>query len=201
MNPYCVPVNINLPLFNTKLSPVDFLTGQPQWADNVKTQPMLATHFALDWQDAVSKELQEFFYDHGQKICLCEIFFRYPNTVSPIHSDTKSIGDYSKINWILGGKDSTMHWYLPNDKFFNKDTEKTKNKTLVNSHSIWYTPEEVDLVYSEDVRGPAIVQVGIPHNITNRNQHRFCVSLVFRNAKTGARPTMSEATEIFKQSI
>jgi hypothetical protein len=196
---YSVPLDIDLPLFNTELNPLDFLKSQPAWADNIKIQPLLATHFTLNWRTNVSQPLQEFFYKHGQEIRLCEIFFRYPNTVSPIHSDTKNIGDYSKINWILGGEDSTMHWYVPNDKFYNKTTEETKNKTLVNSHSIWYTPEEVDLVYSENIRGPAIVQVGTPHNITNGNQYRFCVSIVFRNAKNGARPTMTEATEIFKQ--
>jgi len=201
MNTYSIPLNFDLPLFNTPLSPVDFLKSQSAWADNVKTNPRLATHFKLNWQTDLSDELKQFFLDHGQEVRLCEIFYRYRNTVSGIHSDDKEVGDYSKMNWILGGEDSEMHWYTINDSHYTKLEAKPLNETPIASHSILYLPEDVTVAYSENVRGPALVQVGVPHNIRNGSQERWCVSVVFRDNKFGRRPTMLEAKEIFKQYL
>ena len=201
MNPYSIPLNFELPLFNTKLSPIDFLKSQPAWATNVKTNRRLASHFQLNWRIDLSHELKQFFLKHNQEIMVCEIFYRYPNIFSSIHSDNAQRGDYSKMNWILDGEDSEMHWYTINDKFRNKIEPETKNTSPINSYSITYKPAEVDLVYSENVRGPALVQVGTPHNVRNGNQERWCVSIVFRDRSLGRRPTMVEANEIFKQYL
>jgi hypothetical protein len=201
MNTYSIPLNFDLPLFNTSLAPAQFLKSQSAWADNVKTNPRLACHFKLNWETDLSNQLKQFFLDHGQEIRLCEIFYRYPNTLSGIHSDDKEVGDYSKMNWILGGEDSEMHWYTINESHYTKIASKPKNETPINSYSILYLPEDVTVAYSENVRGPAIVQVGVPHNIRNGNQERWCVSIVFRDPNLGRRPTMLEAKEIFKQYL
>ena len=201
MNVYSIPLNFELPLFNTKLSPIEFLKSQPAWATNVNTNRRLASHFQLNWKIDLSHKLKQFFFKHNQEVLLCEIFYRYPNIISPIHSDEQQSGDYSKMNWILGGEDSEMHWYTINDKFYNKTALEPKNATPINSYSIIYLPAEVDLAYSENVRGPALVQVGLPHNVRNGNQERWCVSIVFRDLGLGRRPTMVEANEIFKQYL
>jgi hypothetical protein len=90
-----------------------------------------------------------------------------------------------------------MHWYTVNNNFTNTFSESITT-TPINTNSIAYKANEVDIAYSVNLQGPAIVQVGCPHNITNGADERFCVSIVFIDAKLRRRPTMSEATSIFK---
>jgi len=212
MNDYCTPLNFDLPIFNTDLSTVDFLKLQPDWADNYcqiteadylarnydARRAAISSHFKIDHEKNLTNELKQFFNDHGQEIFLCEIFFRYKNYSSGIHSDGKVPGDYSKINWIFGGEDSEMNWYKVKDTYIDKDTN---SMTPINSNSKQYSPDDVELVYSENVRGPALIQVGCPHNIRNGNYERFCVSIAFKDPKLGRRPTIAEAKEIFKKYI
>ena len=84
MNAYSIPLNFELPLFNTNLSPIEYLKSLPIWANNIKTNPGLAKHFKLNWQTQLSGQLNQFFLDHGQKITWCEIFYKEPNIVSKI---------------------------------------------------------------------------------------------------------------------
>jgi hypothetical protein len=70
MNNYCFPLNLEFPLFNSDLSPVDFLKSQPVWRDNIHTDPIKAKHFKIEY-NLLSKDVQRFFHDHGQKITLC----------------------------------------------------------------------------------------------------------------------------------
>jgi len=73
MNNYCLPLNLDFPLFNSNLSSIDFLKSQPIWADNVNSNPAVAKHFRIDY-DLLSNEMKQFFHSHDQKINLCEIF-------------------------------------------------------------------------------------------------------------------------------
>lgn len=212
MNDYCTPLNFDLPLFKTELSTIDFLKSQPIWADNYchvtkedflsnsinYQRAALSSHFQLDWEKYLTDDIKKFFKGHGQEIYLCEIFFRYKNYSSGIHSDGKIPGDYSKINWIFGGEDSEMNWYKVKETYVDKDTN---SMTPIRSNSKQYTPNDVELAYSENFRGPALIQVGCPHNIRNGNYERFCVSIAFKDPTLGRRPTIAEAKEIFKKYI
>jgi hypothetical protein len=114
-----------------------------------------------------------------------------------IHVDLKTPGDYAKINWVFGGEDSCMHWYTIKDEFKNKPA----STSIVSTSYVSYTASEVNLVYSENFRKPSLLQVGVPHNVINGNQERFAVSMVFSDSKSGLRPTLAEAKEIFKHHL
>lgn len=196
MNNYCVDLNLDLPLFNSNLAPVDFLKSKPIWANNVHTNRKLAHHFMLDVAIDLSKEIHDFFNSFNFRIVVAEVFYTYPNGIGSIHSDLNKSGDYSKINWAFGGIGSAMNWYSVNDR-----TVGSINTTTINSYSIHYPIESVELVHSQAVGCPSLVQVGCPHHIVNAGEERFCLSIVFHNAISNKRPTMAEALEIFKNYI
>jgi hypothetical protein len=200
MNVYTIPLNFELPIFNTNLSPVEYLKTIPIWANNIKTNPHVASHFKLNWEAHLSVQLNQFFLDHDLKIIWCEIFYKEPNLVSRIHADDETIGDISKMNWVFGGEDSEMHWYTIKDSYYTKSENEHVLHSSLGFKAYIFKPEHVSLAYSENIRGPILIQAGAPHNITTRSQERWCLSIVYRN-KLGQRPTMSEAKDIFKKYL
>jgi hypothetical protein len=196
MNNYCTPLNLEFPLFDSDLNPMDFLKSLPVWRDNIHTNLAKAAHFQVD-RDLLSNEVRQFFNDHEQNIFLCEVFYRLPGGKGRIHIDTGNGGDYSKINWVFGGGESYMHWYTPKDGYQNKEQLISPIATSFVS----YEPSEVNLMYSAQLSKPSIVQVGVPHNVINGDQERFAVCMVFFDRRTRLRPTLTEARDIFKNYI
>ena len=198
-NKYAVKLNLDLKLFKSTLPPVDVIKSIPIWADNVVKNPPLATHFTLP-REYWSDDLTAFFHTHEQLITDVEVFYTFPNGKLSIHVDDTEPGDFTKINWIFGGKDSQMIWY----NTIAQSKEITISPNYRNTPSIQYKPDEVVHVYSNHLQGPNIVQVGCPHSIMNSDEERFCVSVVFKNKKTTnfqKRPTIQESIEIFKDYI
>jgi hypothetical protein len=138
----------------------------------------------------------DFIKDLGLKIGWLEMFYLppTPNQHYGIHTDVTG-GDYVKVNWIFGGKNSLMKWYA-----VKPEVKKTPIKTVINSTYISYNKDEVDLINACSVGFPSIVQVGIPHNIYNPDEDRYCLSTVFRDT-AGNRLTMSNATRLFEKYI
>jgi len=196
MNQYVVPLDLELPLFNSPLDPVSFIKSKPRWSENVNSNTILARHFRLDRYDDVSEEFKEFFDLHNQKISLCEVFYTPPNQGLFIHVDTNTLGDLAKINWIFGGAGSQMHWYSP-----KLQSAGVVGNTKSETSYILYNKDEVQLEHSQSLTGPNLLQVGCPHNITNGDQERFCLSVVFFDKTSNRRPTMAEAKEIFKDYL
>lgn len=127
-------------------------------------------------------------------IGLAELFYTAPHSFTGIHTDCLG-GDYIKINYIFGGKGSFMYWWKPKPNII-----KTPLKTSIDSSYISYNITEVDLIDKQPVKFPSIVQVGIPHNIQNFEEPRYCLSLVLKK-QNNTRLTMAESIEIFKEYL
>lgn len=142
----------------------------------------------------VNPEIVKFFKQRNLVLLpYIEIFNSKPNYVGPIHVDVGH-GDFAKMNWVFGGKDSTMNWYEPTV------SDKPVATTLGNRDYIYYDTTEVNhkLSHTIGIDRPSVVQVGVPHNSTNYSEHRYCVSLVFfRIAKGLPRLSMSESHDVF----
>jgi hypothetical protein len=142
----------------------------------------------------VNPEIVKFFKQRNLVLLpYIEIFRSEPNYVGPIHVDVGH-GDFAKMNWVFGGKDSTMNWYEP------IVSDKPVETTLGNRDYIYYNTTEVNhkLSHTIGIDRPSVVQVGVPHNSTNYSEHRYCVSLVFfRITKGLPRLSMSESHEAF----
>lgn len=182
MNEYCIDLDLDLPLFNSALNPVEFL----------KQHYQITNHFQVDIKD-ISDELKSFFTNQNLSIKQIEIFYRRPNNVGNIHSDTEIVGDYSKLNWVYG--DGIMNWYKTTKDY----TPTVLTTTSIKSYALYYKTSEVELVHSQKVGQPSLVQVGVPHNVINGASERFCVSIEFEFNKI--RPTFAEAQLLFKDYI
>lgn len=145
--------------------------------------------------DDLNPMIIKFFEDFNLKIYLAEIFYSHPFYNSPIHVDTIP-GDFTKLNWIFGGADSKMMWYRQ-----TASTEKNILETSIGTHFISFSTKEVELVESNDIKFPSLVQAGVPHNIKNGPEDRWVLSIVFKKEIDGKRPTMKESIDIFKNLI
>ena len=184
MNNYCIDLDLDLPIFESDLTPVEFL----------KQNYKLTGHFQIDIAH-LSKKLIMFFNKLGLTVRLVEIFYRQPNATGNIHSDTEVVGDYAKLNWVYG--DGIMYWYKTNKNY----TPTVLNTTAIKSYALYYNESEVETVHSQKVGQPSLVQVGCPHKVINNDTERFCISVVFENANTKERLTFQEAQTLFSGFI
>lgn len=183
---YCVDLDLKIPLFKSRLDPVEFLKQGDQH---------LSKHYTIS-KDLLSNDITEFFNNFGLAIRIVEIFYRPAGVNSRIHIDTQTPGDFVKLNWAYGGEGSVMSWYTPHENY-----RGVLDSTPVASYATYYKQDEVTLLHSEKVGQPSLVQVGIPHSINNNLTERFCVSIVFEYNDTKERPTFSQSYEIFKNYI
>jgi hypothetical protein len=154
-------------------------------------------HTKLDYQLVFSDTIKDLFQSLNLEIILVEVFYSKPFLDARVHTDCSG-GDFTKINWIFGGENSSMHWYRP--KVEKLSTNKTL-KTLINTDFISYESYEVERIHSAQLIKPTLVQVGVPHSVTNNYNHRWCVSVVYINKLTGRRPTMEDSINIFKDFL
>jgi len=110
-----------------------------------------------------------------------------------IHTDNDG-GDYVKLNWIYNGFDSILNWYKPIN-----DVEKNKNVVSKEYTFIQYDESEVELLYSQSVTLPSLIQVGIPHNVINFNEPREYLSIVL--LYKDIRISMHDSIKIFNQYL
>jgi hypothetical protein len=148
-------------------------------------------HLRPETAGLLSKEIIEFFLSKDI-IVGSELFFTPPYINSTIHAD--GVGDIIKFNWIFGGSGSAMQWWKPK-------VEKVTVYTEHNSPTIRYAKNEVDLLYSAVVKQPSMVQVGIPHNVKNKAENRWCVSVIPLFKSTRHRLTWAEGMSVFGDYI
>jgi len=149
----------------------------------------------IDKEKYLNEKIVKFFDSLDLTIFFVETFFKTPSKSGGIHIDAGG-GDYTKLNWVFGGGDSKMGWYEPIDKKF-----KPIFKTSAGTPYISYTRNQVTEIEKTVIKNPTLVQVGIPHNVFDVTEDRFCVSILFKNKINNQKPTMVESVQIFKQYI
>lgn len=132
----------------------------------------------LDIHRHINPLLIEILQSKGISIMLAELFYSIPYLDSVIHSDTfgESI---AKINWVYQGRGSKMNWFKPisETNIISGNLRNTYKK---------YSRSEVELIHSEEIHSPSLIQAAVPHNIINDSEERWAVSLMLRdNLKFG----------------
>ena len=158
-------------------------------------------HTTLSHTECMSTDVIDIFEQLDLSISFVEVFYSKPFLNSNIHVDGAG-GDYTKVNWIFGGVDSSMNWYRAKQSHII--TEKPRFPRIVTSigtNTTSYHESEVEYLFTEKITRPSLVQVGIPHNITNGEQDRWCISVNYRDRITNKRPTMEESRLLFKKFI
>lgn len=154
-----------------------------------------ASHTSVS-TDQIHPKMREWLDSLGINVIWIEIFYRKPGEHGGVHTDD-SPGDFTKINWIYGGKNSRMLWYEVTDP---KALNRKPKQTSVATNYIEYSFNEVKLVYSENLSGVYLLQVGVPHIVLNPHEDRYCLCFVLAD-KNDNRLTMTESCEILKDYI
>jgi hypothetical protein len=146
--------------------------------------------------DMIHPAMREWLDSLGITVPWIEIFYRKSGQHGGVHTDSIP-GDFTKINWIYGGKNSKMIWYKITDP---KALDRKPNTTSVETNYIAYAMSEVSPVYAEELLGAYLLQVGVPHIVLNPREDRYCLCFVLAD-KTGKRLTMPESYELLKDYI
>jgi len=145
----------------------------------------------------VNLALIQLLREHGiQPISTVQLFYTPPNKQRLIHIDDFPGGNYVKLLWQTGGKDSLMRWYEPK----NKDIIKKPSITVVNTRYTRFDNSEVNYVASFPIGYPSIVQVGVPHDIINFDEPRYVLSIMLCDMNRN-RLTMDVAINVFSKFI
>jgi hypothetical protein len=127
----------------------------------------------LSWYDTKHIELVEFLETLGITIRHAQRFYTPPYGTLPIHVDSHDLVSQAKLNYIIGGKDSTMDWFE-----LKPGRDINTMVTPVGSKYLYADAGDVVKVYSAKVGHPSIINSGILHSITNSNEPRVCYSFV-----------------------
>jgi hypothetical protein len=147
--------------------------------------------------DDLNPKVVELLKNMGVGIRWIECFFLDPSKkmsgYNPdyYHIDSPGGGDYIKLNWIYGGKDSKMFWALPKD-----GKESPIQTSAAGTKYRGYHVNDLDIVHEHQVGFPSIVQIGVAHNVHNSVEPRLCVCITPGKDKKDL--TMEQALEIFK---
>lgn len=180
---YYKHLNLNIPVLND-LAPLDVL--EKTYHTDISQQCDMFFH----------PEFLDFIKFKNVYIMFAESFFSVPGVTQDqdIHTDCDS-GDYIKINYVIGGRLSSMHWYQVKPNIHVKPL-----LTEIGTEYLGFEKEQVYQISSTHVRF-SIVQVGIPHNISNPLENRLCISLSIAHIGNHQRLTMADAVEIFSEYI
>ena len=149
-------------------------------------------HTKLDEQ-YISDEFLQLIDSLNLRLLYMEVFVKGPNYGPGIHLDHGKL-DMAKLNWVYGGKDSTMCWYKQKQgiQFLPK-----VHTTPIKSYSLVYDEDIVDLAHEQSIGFPSLIQSGVPHGIYTKDETRYCYSAVLFT-KDWKRLKFSEMAEIFK---
>lgn len=131
-------------------------------------------------------------------ISFAEIFYLPADcSVRRIHTDLDHITEScSKINFIIGGEDAPMQWFLP------KENAKTHhdvnlaptvlNKEQVSPYLSW-TRDECDVIEEAILSGANVIHAGIPHVVFTKEKPRIAISVVLQSKVERKRLSVEEA--------
>jgi len=182
MNDFCINLHFpDIPLFK-----------EQQFLSILKTK----NHHRIDPND-LHPAMHLEFNKLGLEIVFVESFFKTPFQENRIHKDAPGYTDATKINWVFDGMGSTMNWYEPkNDKVL-----PLQDITSIGVQYSYYQRPDLNLLHSQQVLSPSIVQVGIPHDITMGPDYRHCISAFFKIQNTNEYITFNESKDLFKDYI
>ena len=146
--------------------------------------------------NVINIKLIDFLYNKGIEIRAVEVFYSEPNFGGGIHSDGAGDegDDITKLNYIVGGQNSLMHWYKLKPGARKNVMNTDKGTPYVN-----YFNEDTDRIHTASVGFPSLVQVAVPHNVKNFNEPRYCICLVIQNSTTKQRLTFEQSSLLFQE--
>jgi hypothetical protein len=158
MNNLCRFLNIPVPFLKEDFNKKKYSTARFQ---------------ELDKND-ISQEYFTWIKSLGLMLEHAGVFFSVPRGSYIIHRDDHTRMDFPKINWVYGDLNSEMNWYK-----IKPEATGSRSHTVLDTQFVKYELDEVELLYSKKLKSPSLVQSGMPHNVSNINEFRWCVSTVY----------------------
>ena len=105
-----------------------------------------------------------------------QVFYTPPGSVRNIHIDGNGTDKFERwaINYLLPqGLDEVMAWFSPEEGHTG-----TRGTSVANTPYVNYNPAQMIKIAESPLTGLCLVNVGIPHNVTNNDTRpRYAVSL------------------------
>lgn len=179
MNLFCNPINLRLNPF----------------VEGFNLESIKGYHSKTDLKN-INPDLINLLESFDLEINTAPIFLTYPRQQTPIHLDGDGkINDHVKLNFIINEEDSYMVWYKP-------IADRTESSdTVLNTPYIYYNIGRVKEIHRQQLKGCALVQAAIPHNVVAFSKPRYCLSFPLHRKSNHACVTMKEGLEIFKDYI
>jgi hypothetical protein len=175
MNNYCADLNFNFKPFDD-----DFDIGQLK----------IKAHSRIEAED-MNQQFIDLLDKLGLKINMVECFYRKAWGKSGIHRDIRGTDSATKINWVYGGARSSMNWYRAVN-----NVEKTSVTGLGVTYT-YYEKQDVELLHSQRIGFPSLLEIAVPHDITMADEERICVSVVLQYKHNNDYPTFVESLDLF----
>lgn len=127
------------------------------------------------------------------------MFTMKENSTGNVHLDGIRPSDRVKINWVIGS-DHIMNWYSIKNTTIQKlhEIRVPDNQNMPSRNYVSYNANQVELIHSQSVGYPSLIQSGIPHNVINFKGIRKCISIMLYT-KSGNFLTMSQAIQKFSK--
>lgn len=147
--------------------------------------------------DIFGSEVEKLLNRVGVKVRWVEAFYLGENMDHTIHCDGHELDTKAKLNLIFGGEDSEMVWY---DCIDNSKIEKRTS----NANTI-YLGTDIDNVVevhkTVSMNGFYLVNIGMFHNVWNKEHDRYCLSSCLEDMRTGHRLDYTELQKRMKEYI
>ena len=157
----------------------DFILSNKNFFNELPIDPKLGYHTSIKLLD-IDMDFIEWVKSLGLFIKYCELFYTPAHGKIFIHSDEIDPIDSCKINFVYDNGNTLMHWY---DIKNNKEL-KRRNNTIGGLYFSCDDEDDYTLAYEHVVKKGTLVNVSIPHGITNNSAYpRYCVSVIFQKEK------------------
>lgn len=139
--------------------------------------------------ELINLDLLDWFEDRGMWLKNCDIFCSPPGFTLGIHVDGVRRDNAIATNWAYEEpfQEGVMHWWEPKPEFVNPKDLKPEDH---GAYSISTTPyalawheDQCELLHSSKVGFPSLVNIGIPHSMSNGNAQRYAISMTWKNWK------------------
>jgi hypothetical protein len=126
----------------------------------------------------------------GIRIQQAQRFYTPPGGILVPHADGEYENNYTKLNYVFGGRDSQMIWHRLRDGCTVK-----KMLTPASTKYLYASPEDLIPVFSANIGFPSLVNAGQFHSVLNSDEPRICYSFVLAYLEKSDRISWQHAIE------
>lgn len=140
-------------------------------------------------ESEVNPDLLDWFEDRGFWIKNCDIFCSPPNFTLGIHVDGTRLDNRIATNWAYENEEDPgyMEWWEPKPGFENPSDLKPEDhgaySISTTPYALAWTEDQCNKLHRSVVGSPSLVNIGVPHSMSNGGSQRYAISITWVNYK------------------